>query len=407
VFAPAAGPAWLLIASLDVGSMKCQGCGIKVRQSQHIVESVVPLRGHRTLNTALSRAIMLGVGIALMVLVLATMRYSTGVAVGADSRELGRWSGAPTHVGQMPLGAVGQSSILTDTFNYLPLFLYTEPSDEPPTGWLAYLNYYRAMANLPSLAENAEWSDGCFKHARYTVKNDVLEHDEDPGNPWYTSEGQAAAQSSNLMATSIVNATDESAIDGWMQAPFHAVGMLDPALLQTGFGSYREAVGVLQMAAALDVIRGVGSIPPSVTFPIKWPGDGATVSLTSHWNEYPNPLTSCPGYIAPSGLPIILQIGSGGLTPNVTAHSFKRGGVSLDHCVFDETSYANPNSSQQSLGRSILNFRDAIVLIPRQPLTVGETYTVSITVNGQTYAWSFSVSSMASADQPRLFLIIN
>jgi len=74
-----------------------------------------------------------------------------------------------------------------------------------------------------------------------------------------------------------------------------------------------------------------------------------------------------------------------------------QGSTPLEHCVYDETSYTNPDGSDQSLGRSILDARDAIVLIPREPLTPGSSYTVSITVSGQTYAWSFTVSSAAQA----------
>jgi uncharacterized protein YkwD len=296
------------------------------------------------------------------------------------------------------------SLILSDTLTFLPFVSRSELQIQPPTGWFAYVNYYRAMAELPLLVEDVGWSDGCYNHARYTVKNDVLDHDEDAGNPWYTPDGQEAARSSNLMATFDVSKSDEAAIDGWMQAPFHAVGILDPALSQTGYGSYREADGGYQMAAGLDVIRGRGSIPPLVTFPIKWPADGTTVPLTSHSGEYPSPLTSCPGYSTPSGLPIILQIGSGGVTPNVTAHSFSQGVTALDHCVFDETNYANPDGLQQSLGRSILNARDAIVLIPRHPLTPGQSYTASITVNGDTHTWSFSVLITAQTEEQNLVI---
>jgi hypothetical protein len=96
-------------------------------------------------------------------------------------------------------------------------------------------------------------------------------------------------------------------------------------------------------------------------------------------------------------LPIILQIGPGNLVPHVTSHSFMQGSTSLAHCVFDETSYSNPSSVQQDLGRNILDFRDAIILIPRNPLTPGASYTASITANGQTYTWSFRVSSTAHA----------
>jgi hypothetical protein len=258
--------------------------------------------------------------------------------------------------------------------------------------WLDYVNFYRTMANLPAVSENQAWSHGNDLHGRYSVKNDILIHDEDPGNPWYTPEGQAAARASNLAGHYAVDATYQYAIDSWMQAPFHAVGILDPELYQVGYGDYREADGGLQMGAGLDVIRGLGSLPPSIVFPVIWPADGETVPLTLHWGEYPSPLTSCPGYSDPSGLPIILQIGQGGLTPNVTAHGFSENGTPLQHCVFDETSYSNPDSTQQSLGRAILDSRDAIVLIPRSQLTPGSSYDVTITANGQTYNWTFTVS---------------
>jgi hypothetical protein len=86
----------------------------------------------------------------------------------------------------------------------------------------------------------------------------------------------------------------------------------------------------------------------------------------------------------------MLQIGDGSQTPNVTATSFKENGVAREHCSFDETDYTNSNGSYQSLGRNILNMRDAIVIMPRAPLVPGAQYTVSITVNGSTYTWAFT-----------------
>ncbi len=179
-----------------------------------------------------------------------------------------------------------------------------------------------------------------------------------------------------------------------MTAPFHAVGMLDPELLKAGYGSYREADGGFQMGATLDVLRGLGAIPSGVTFPIMWPANGKTTQLRAYTGgEMPDPLTSCAGYTAPAGLPIILQLGSGSLTPMVTASSFSQAGTLLQQCVFSEATYANPNLSDQNLGRGVLNSRDAIVLIPRMPLTPGATYSVSITANSKTYRWSFTLSS--------------
>lgn len=257
--------------------------------------------------------------------------------------------------------------------------------------WLDWVNIHRWIARLPPVYENVEWSQGNVLHARYMVKNDYIGHSEDSGNAWYTAEGDAAARNSDLMVSSLTSATDQYAVDLWMTAPFHAVGIIDPELRTTGYGSYREADGGWQMGAGLDVLRGLGEIPSSVQYPIVWPSNGSTIHLTSYNSEYPDPLTSCPGFTAPAGLPLIVQLGSGNVTPDVTDHSFFRGETPLEHCIFDETNFTHPDGSQQSLARSILNSRDAIILIPRTPLLSGAIYTASITTNGQVISWSFTV----------------
>lgn len=265
---------------------------------------------------------------------------------------------------------------------------------QSPGGWLAYLNFYRATAGLPPVAENTAWSDGARKHAMYIVKNDALLHSEELDNPWFTPEGLAAARQSNLFVSYNRDDTDIQVMNSWMQSPFHAVGILDPRLEQVGYGSYREENGRLETGAAMNVIAGILHTAKAA-YPIFWPGDGTIIPIGHHLAEQPSPLTGCPGYTAPSGLPLILQIGSGDLTPAVSATSFTRNGRSLEHCVIDETTYNHPDRGQQLLGRRILGARDAIVLIPRAPLSSGDTYTASITVNGDVHTWSFSVSTHA------------
>jgi hypothetical protein len=283
---------------------------------------------------------------------------------------------------------------------YIPLISKSCPIASMPDSdnWLQWVNYYRATACLPPVTENATWSAGDYKHAIYIVKNDELQHSEDPDNQWYTPEGHSAAQRSDLAASYNVNASDRWAVDAWMQAPFHALGIIDPQLTVVGYGSYREADGEFEMGAGLDILSGGGQTPQT-EFPVIWPGNGTTVPVLLHWGEYPSPLTSCPGYSGQTGVPVILQIGSGELTPAVSATAFTQGGQPLEHCVFDETNYSNPDAVQQSLGRSILNAHDAIVLIPRIPLSAGTSYTVSVSVNGQTYTWSFSVSESPRASE--------
>ncbi|MBN1318979.1 MAG: CAP domain-containing protein [Anaerolineales bacterium] len=283
---------------------------------------------------------------------------------------------------------------------FLPLV--SNENQEIPAGpeWLTAVNEFRAQAHLPYVTEEAEWSEGAWLHSRYMVKTDIVEHDEDKSNKWYTPEGKAAAQSSVIVASYDSSLSDEFAIDAWMQAPFHSVSLLDPRLSTVGFGSYREEDGGYQIGATLDVIRGMESMPRSVQYPVQWPADGETVPLFYFWGEYPDPLSSCVGYTSPSGLPIIVQLGDGSKTPSVTAHSISQDGNQLEHCVFDETNYKNQDDSYgQSLGRSILDYRDAVVIIPRYPLTPGASYTVSLTANGHTYTWTFSVSASVRSSQ--------
>jgi uncharacterized protein YkwD len=268
---------------------------------------------------------------------------------------------------------------------------------QPSTEWLDYVNWLRSLGELPAVTENTEWSYGNWLHARYMVKNDYIGHYEDPANQWYTDEGAEAAASSDVMVSGYLIATDIYAIDLWMSGPFHGLGIIDPALTVTGFGSYREAGGGWEMGACLDVIRGLGSIPPSISFPLFWPGIGGSMPYTSFTGgEWPDPLSSCSGYTTPSGPPIYLQIGSGNQVPSVSAHSFQHAGSPLDHCVFDETNYTNLDPDAQDRGRAVLNMRDAIVLMPRDPLVPGFTYTVSITNSGTTYTWSFIVTGTQS-----------
>jgi hypothetical protein len=281
---------------------------------------------------------------------------------------------------------------------YLPVQVIADPLP----AWLSYLNGIRSLGNIPPLGENSTWSDACVLHSRYMVKNDEMAHSEDPSNPWYTPAGDAAAGNSNLMMSTNVSKPDLQAIDMWLTGPFHGLGLLDPELGSTGFGSYRENDGAFQMGACVDVLRGLGSTSASVAYPIRWPENGRSLPYLAYTGgEMPNPLSGCPGYSVPSGPPIYLLLGRGEVTPNVTAHSFSANGQALAHCVYDETSYSG---DYPDLGRSVLNSRDAVVLIPRQPLTAGVTYTVSITANGRTHSWRFTaggtVPGALAADAP-------
>src|SRR5258708_15815430 len=72
------------------------------------------------------------------------------------------------------------------------------------------------------------------------VQTGDVAHSENPAYPQYTAAGNTAAQNSNIMVSSSTGTSDVQAIDWCMVPPFHAMGMMDPRLTTTGFGSYRS-----------------------------------------------------------------------------------------------------------------------------------------------------------------------
>ena len=256
--------------------------------------------------------------------------------------------------------------------------------------WLDRLNLWRTTSGLPSVTANAVWSDGDLKHSTYMVKNDLVTHYETVGVPYYTVEGDTAAKNSNIFVSSSTSLTDEQAIDWWMQAPFHAIGIMDPRLTQSGYGSYREVKTGWQAGATLDVLR--GNPFSGGTYPVYFPGNGSTEPLrTFDGNESPNPLQACAGYTAPTGLPVFVEVGGNVATTAGPVHSFVGNGVALEHCVID--------SNTPSVGSSLTG-RGGVIVIPKQPLQTGITYSVALTVNGLPYTWSFTVGPFPTATPP-------
>jgi uncharacterized protein YkwD len=262
------------------------------------------------------------------------------------------------------------------------------------TDWLRYLNLFRQQANLPPLLENTLWSLDSAQHSRYMTYTGNLGHSEDGASQYYTRGGQTAGENGNIAAGFIGSDPFKWAFNYWMSAPFHAIPILDPQLATTGFAEYRDASAAQPLTATLDVRRGLGPLLDGVSYPIMFPrDDGLTWVLRYSLPEFPEALSTCPGYQQPTGAPIILQIGDGSQVPSVTASSLFRDDQPLAHCRFDETNFTHPNEFRQRSARLILDNRDAIVIIPQQPLVPDSTYSVRIDANGQTYTWSFRTAS--------------
>ncbi|HEY6417813.1 MAG TPA: CAP domain-containing protein, partial [Candidatus Binataceae bacterium] len=294
----------------------------------------------------------------------------------------------------------------------------------PAPEWLRRLNYYRTLARLAPVVEDAALSRGDNKHAVYLVKNyaETIKkaglgadaHSEERGNPWYSPEGLAAAHNSDVDEWYIPGGeltpppddpdewvadrapgSEAWTIDGWVELPLHRLPILNPNLRSAGYGKYCESG---ECVAALDLGHFNTSKADSAPLgaPIEFPPADAVLPLRSFSEEWPDPRTSCPGYAAPSGLPMTLQLGDW-IDAQLGVYSIARvvaDGKSsqLEACGFDSASYANPDREAQGRVRDILKSTGAVVVIPREPLEKGAKYRVAITVNGKQYNWSFSTA---------------
>jgi uncharacterized protein YkwD len=128
-----------------------------------------------------------------------------------------------------------------------------------PDDWLGIVNVYRAQSGLAPVSENPTWSVGARNHSCWMLLNGIA-HDETPGTPGYTVEGDQAGNSGNVAVSSNSSATPRSHIDLWMTGPFHAIGLLRSSLQQSAFGLCASPPNPTntnwKSAATLDVVRG-------------------------------------------------------------------------------------------------------------------------------------------------------
>ena len=266
----------------------------------------------------------------------------------------------------------------------------TVPSKD--AGWLETLNYYRLSSGVEPVTENLISSTNAMKHSIYLAKSDpkyftgIYEnpHTENPESPYYTKEG--ANSGTNLTYT----ARESDAIDSWMQAPLHAIGLLRDNLKTTGFATaINDRTG--QAHTGLDVINGlVGSRSKVITFP----GDGAIVRLNKFEGESPDPRESCgKDWENYRGLPIFASLIS---TPprDITGKIITPDGKTLlpgdDLCVVTQYSWVSTNRVIP-YGNQIMAGEKLVLLIARSPLSPGE-HSVSVSGTGiSSLNWSFTV----------------
>ncbi len=284
--------------------------------------------------------------------------------------------------GALGLAAIGTTLVLAGPIN-------TATAAGPAADdWLGIVNVYRTQSGLAPIANNPAWSNGAQNHSCWMLLNGIA-HDEAPGTPGYTADGDQAGNSGNVAVSSNSSATPRSHIDLWMSGPFHAIGLLRPSLQQAAYGMCASPPNPSntqwKSAATLDVVRGNNWGAPKPASPVVFPGNGATTSLTRFIAESPDPRSFCGWGAQSVGLPLIAMMPS-----NVTAATATLVGPAgpVPTCVLHK-------SNTSGTASSILGGDNAVVVVPASPLATG-TYTVAVTSNGGTANWSFNVDPSAA-----------
>lgn len=254
-------------------------------------------------------------------------------------------------------------------------------------GWLPTVNYFRAMSGLGTVTEAPELSTGAYSHSCYMLYNGIS-HDETPGAPGYTAEGDTAGNAGNVAVSSVYGTSDRSHIELWMTGPFHAIGILRANLQTVGYGKCDSTnTSPWRSGATLNVLSGLGAGPRPGT-PILFPGDGSTTNLSQFVTESPNPLTFC-GWTGQAGLPVIAMMPEA-VTVAVSSITGPNGPVQTCTLFSGNTTGA---------AKAILQGDNAVVVVPRAPLSPG-TYTVNATTQSRNVTWSFTVDPAAANGVP-------
>jgi hypothetical protein len=288
----------------------------------------------------------------------------------------------------------------------------TAPADFA-AGARARVNYYRAMAKLPPIVEDPAIVAGALNHARYLVKNRIgggdisFDHNQlrlaDPqdafrwevkGKPFYTDEGASAGRYAVVVFARKINLTGAEFVDRLMTLPFTGLIPMVPQFSVAGLGAYCDpgdcAIVIpyrfaLEKSVRIALYQGPASdrtwnpslgLIPSETgrlrSPVEFPPDGATVNLqTFAGSDFPDPLTACPGYKAPTGAPISIQLGEGygpGGSLEVSSELLTRDDAEIETCLITAASFVGRNDTQTAVARDRLTSIGAAVILPREPL---------------------------------------
>lgn len=263
----------------------------------------------------------------------------------------------------------------------------------PVPAWLATLNKIRNEANLPALVEDARFSGDIAAHVFYMQRTGQFQHAEDPNNEWYTERGVLGGHA-NLSSAPLRT-------EAWLNAPFHLSEFLGSAVNAAGaYGPSYSGEGTRWIEPGA---TGVPAEPVTTGWPRAWPSNSTVLSgeFTVIAREWPNPVSSCGSSYTTEyeqmfpeiGMPLYVAFDPNAADITTATATFKRGSTTLPSCVVTGASYTNPNAADQSLGRTILNAYNSLYVVPRNPLALNTTYTLSVTTNLGTFSTNVRVGS--------------
>jgi hypothetical protein len=275
------------------------------------------------------------------------------------------------------------------------------------------LNEYRSLAGVDPVTLDVERGTALWLHTRYLAENGVTGYSEDPRKPWYTFPGAQASRRSSLTSLAYDLSShyraewDDPAwpIDALVNAPFNFLRFMSPELGKVHVATYHSPASCGDFSPCepkerdwfISAVQGSSLVPRKAEGNVRFPEHQQTVTTlsfhqdTPHFftEENPDPLTACPGYASPAGLPIFTMSGESSDPPAITGSQLERNGTPVDHCVFTADTYTNPDESHQSFARSILRWDGAVMLMPREPLEPNSTYTVTISTSTGVDSWEF------------------
>jgi len=262
-------------------------------------------------------------------------------------------------------------------------------------GWLANLNYYRVASGLSPVSENKLLSASVKKHMIYLVQSDpkyfvgvyINPHTENPASPYYTVDG---AKSGNEL-TSNGSGNSAQAIDSWMQAPFHAIGLLRQGLKSVGFDrEFNPTTGLYGFGMNI-----FGNLNLGKTKIILFPGNRSYSRLDSFQGESPDSRQACGSHWKKyMGLPLWVSLLTSPPT-HITAKLITPSGKILksgsDLCIVDERNFFTTDRVDGPAGRAIIKSEHLVLVFPKKSLTPG-LQKISLAMTGKSsISWAFTV----------------